>query len=70
MNWISVKDEKPPSRSTILVYDPSQIELGWAPAVFLARMDSKRPHFYDVGPENVGRMNFTHWMPLPPCPKD
>lgn len=66
MNWIKLKDKRPPNNTLVLVYTTLK-------SITIAQ------HIYYLGWHYLGRLprdkglydnDITHWMPLPEAPKE
>jgi len=74
MEWISVKEKVPKKYQRVLVTDGKEICLHYKQS-FINWEDEKGHDLYCSCPENHDRCDFregdiTHWMPLPPLPKE
>ena len=58
MEWVSMKEQKPPDKSSVLVWDTAWQKQGWEP-INLVYTDR-----FDFSGER-----YSHWMPLPEAPE-
>lgn len=78
MEWISVKERDPPIEEWVCLFCPDNEETTKyvCPQIFVGvRTSTHAPHCYKAA-YGVGYIsypveeNITHWMPLPPPPKE
>ena len=63
MEWISVKEDLPQYYSVNLCYGNNSTATCWR------ANDGDKDIYTIAGTDNI-MQNITHWMPLPPLPKD
>jgi hypothetical protein len=77
MNWISIKKQKPPLDTPVLVFEQRKYGTTITIAEYVRPFDKKRPVFgINIQREKSGYVygglsldDVTHWMPLPEPPK-
>lgn len=71
MKWISVKEKCPKVDEPVLVVAVGSCEYGDEEHIFIAEYDKNQEWSQaDSSGYSFGSADVTHWMPLPPKPKD
>lgn len=66
MKWISVKDRFPPNTNDVLVFD----DRGRMSVSCYFYSDHGGMMVWEQRDDQIGLGDVTHWMPLPPPPKE